>query len=82
MKRYVFALLGLGLMTGPALASEFYIIKHHDAKECVIVETKPEDVAIIIGDKVYDSHEEAFAELAVVCPVHDKQHDQPKAYDY
>lgn len=84
MNRCLFALLGLGLMTSPALAGEFYIVKHHDAKECVIVETKPHDVAIIIGDDVYDTHEEAFAQLAIVCADHHGHHEKPvkKHHDY
>lgn len=67
MRTLIFAAVGT-VMTFPAFAAEYFIVRDADDKECRIVETRPtEETVVVIGDRAYVTREEAEKELAVVC---------------
>jgi hypothetical protein len=66
MIKYILPLALLVGATAPAFAAEYFIVRGPD-KKCQIVEKRPTETMVVIGDKAYVSHDEAQKQLAVVC---------------
>ena len=66
MKAVLIAAVAVGALCTPALA-DFWIVRDSPTAECRVVETKPTDTKVIIGDKVYKSRDEATKEITTVC---------------
>lgn len=68
MSRIVLALTALVVVSGPALAAEFFIVRDPATKQCRIVESRPTDkTVVVVGDKAFVTREEADRQLKVVC---------------
>jgi hypothetical protein len=66
MIKYVLPVAILIGATAPAFAAEYYVVRGPD-KKCKVVETRPTDKTMVVGDKAYVTREEATKQLAVVC---------------
>lgn len=68
MKKYAFAAIALTCFTVPAVAAEYYVVRDPDTKKCTVVEEKPVDTKItVLGNKVFESRDEAESQVSVVC---------------
>lgn len=67
MKKLIIGIALTGFIATPALA-DFWIVRDSPTAECRVVTSKPTDTKIVvIGNKVYKTHDEATKDIAVVC---------------
>ena len=67
MLKYALLAVGVVIITAPAFAQEFFIVRGPD-KTCRVVEKRPtEKTIVVIGDKAYVTREEAERQVKVVC---------------
>jgi hypothetical protein len=81
MKRLILALGTLVVLAVPAMATDYYIV-HGQDRHCRVVETMPEDRAIIrVGPLSFGDRDEAERQLKVVCRDNGYYHEEERRDD-
>ena len=65
MKLFLSA-VAVGALSTPALA-DFWIVREGPTAECRVVETKPKDTKVIVGNTVYKTRDETTKEITAIC---------------
>lgn len=68
MLRFILPLTALTVLTAPAFAAEYFVVRDPSTKRCRVVESRPADkTVVVIGDKAFVTREEAEKQIKVIC---------------